>query len=188
MIHDGFLKKNRLTKTVVYSASSGTEVAPFTGFVLIRAWGPGGGGGRNGGGSGAYCEKVQACTVSDNFPWVVGAGDSGTATTVTGPASLSLSAGAAVGQTGGTATGGDTNTNGPNGGASSGNSGGQGATAPNGVVQGPAILGGAGGGGGGKSDNGNPGFPPGGGGGGYGKSGSDDGAGAPGKVVFIFYV
>lgn len=173
----------RFQAQVFNGSASGTVNAPFAGRFIIGAWGGGVHGGNSGadagGASGAYCEKSGTMGAGDAFNYTAGGAD--TASTVTGPASLSMSA-----SSGGTATGGDTNTSATAGAAAGSNNGGSGGTAPNAVLQFVAPSGGSGGGGGAKKEDGNPGSAPGGGGGGAGKNDNLGGVGAAGRVVFIW--
>lgn len=164
-------------------------------------WGPGGNGGGDGtndaaaatgGGSGAYCSRTIAVTPGNTFTYTVGT-TSGAATTFvngTGPAT-NMSAGSggngngnggAVGS-GGTASGGTTNTTGANGSANTGSSGGKGGDAPNGGgAGGPAVA---------TGTDGSMGTAPGGGGGGGGDrdaSSTTAGAGGAGRISISFSV
>lgn len=189
--------------TYTFNSGSGTFTVP-AGEALsqIVLWGGGAGGGAgdgapgggsSGGGSGAYVLKNQVAGAGTNINYSVGAGGAGntiandgnpgspgTASTVT---TYSLSAGGGqVGANwqaagaGGTASGGDTNTNGNASAANTGsNTGTNGASAPNGGTGGT--------GGGSSSPDATAGTAPGAGGGGGGR-GTIGGAGAAGRITF----
>lgn len=175
------------------SGTGATFDAPITGTMVIRLWGPGMQGDSSnagdGGGAGGFSEKTVSVTVGDTFTYTVAAANSGLASTVTcASPTVSMTANGGVGVTGGTASGGDTNTTGGNGTTHSTSTGGNGGSPGSGVVNGPAKQGGAGGAGGGKNSDGVPGFGgPGAGGGGPGKSSGSPGSGTGGRVVFIWY-
>ena len=174
--------------TNTYNSGSGTETVP-TGAtqLVITAYGSGGDGAAfdvssgGGGGGGAYCVKTVSIVSGDygvGLSWAVNAPGSNGASSVTGTiaaGALAVSAGAGqngglnnVGGAGGTASGGDTNTNGDPGGAY-----------PGGAAAGP--LGGAY-----QFTGGQNGNPLGGGGAGDDTGSAGVGTGAYGRIVFAW--
>ncbi|WP_309091097.1 hypothetical protein [Phenylobacterium sp.] len=163
-----------------------------SGYWKFVLWGGGANGGASswGGGSGAYCEKTVFLTTSQAVALNVGARAS--ATTATMPDGTIVSAGGAIGQSGGTAWGGDVNLNGSPGGsgsssgaAGSGTGGGGGGSKDtnNGGAGAPANLPFRGGAGGTGSNTPDPGTSPGGGGG---DAGSGAGVGGNGLAIVLF--
>ena len=188
-----------------YNSGSGTYSTGAAGTLVIEGWGGGGGGGStntsdskgsSGGAGGGYFSKTLAVTGSETFSYSVGGvgtngnpgfevganGTSGGATTITGGATLTANGGAGgvvaslATTTGGTATGGNTNTQGGSGAARSNDLGGAGGAGANG---------GAGGTGGTSSVAATAGTAPGGGGGGSDRDGLG-GNGAAGRIKFAF--
>lgn len=124
-----------------FAPGSYTFTSPKGGRWKFVLWGPGGnsGGGVDGGGSGAYVEITKTVLTGQTVALVVSS--AGAATTATFLDGAVASAGAGSGITGGTASGGDVNLNGSNGGASGGSNAG---TAGTGTGGGAAGAGGAG--------------------------------------------
>lgn len=185
----------------VYTSGSGNWTSPGHGTVDVELWGGGGGsgcgdggGGGSGGGGGAYLKKTITVTPGQTIAYSVGAGGAGVAYGVGGLASSGgtttadggtyTANGGAGGASedfggsaaGGTASGGDINTTGSNGGPNAGNTGGTGGASPNG---GASQSGSA------STVAGVNGNPPGGGAGGAGKSASGA-TGAAGQASFTF--
>lgn len=187
--------------------TSTTITAPANAtYVTIKVWGAGGGGGSvgsaefaaGGGGSGSYVEKsVAVVGGTTQFTYGIGAGGAAGAYDGVGDAGGSSNVSSAVlattlnaeggfggesfgpgGQGGTVAEGGDTNIVGVNGSGGFATDGGAGGSAPNGGA----------GGVGGITGNAGAGSAPGAGGGGSGSDvGSTGGAGADGKVEFLWY-
>lgn len=124
-------------RTVTYTSGSGTETVPYGATsCIIDVWAGGGGGQKaspsdgTGGGAGGYSRKTVAVSGGQTFSYSVGAGGAGKITTngvgadgnnstVSSAApSVSITCNKGLGGTpgtGGTASGGDTNTTGGNG-------------------------------------------------------------------------
>ena len=159
-----------------FPPGSYTFTPTVSGFWQFVLWGGGGedNAATNGGGSGGYCEITKFLTTAQTVALVVGVGArnavAGTASSATFPDGTVVTAGAASGRNGGTATGGDVNLAGSLGGDGSvggngaaglgtgGGLGGAGATGSRGGGAGaPANLPFRGGDGGTAGGGGNPG-------------------------------